>query len=425
MSSKGYNDSGANDFFIIFTVVVVFIFAILIRENFHLISGVWRWLRIVEMGMFYWIPDWLPFYGKLEIKQAFHWLLEIEPRNLAPETLYEFDHYYAKWFSWIPGMLLIYLGIRKSRHGSDITVDHDMESILYKVAPLYPFLSEFLENHPEEKELTYKPGKPDSARYSAALSPGEFSLMNPPLGLQEQAKRKVSYRKSIWDGNDDFDMDLAERALSAQIGSTFSGVSNLKPVERRLFDFLIPKMKIDEDDFIELSNLFLPSILGIKSKIKFDINNLSENELVLYKVMQGQFEKRLKTKKFKPSEFMNEKTIHAFSMDKSLEKYFKAVLAERIMMKHAFVRVGLMSLLEQARKGGVIACVEFSWIKGEDRILWYALESVGRKVSFVESAGIFAHWLIEKQLGRSLPHPEVHEAVDGLMKALKIGVEDD
>lgn len=425
MSSKGYSDSGSNDFYIIMTVVVVFIFSILIRENFHLVAGIWRWMRLAELGMFYWIPDWLPFYGNLEIKKAFHWLLETDPRNFAPETLHEFDRFYAKWFAWLPGLLLIYLGIRKSRHGADITEDHDMESILHKVAPLYPFLAEYLVNHPEEKELTYKPGKQDSGKYAAALSPGEFGLMNPPLGLKQQAKQKKSYRKAIWDGHDDFDMDLAERAFSSQLGSTFSGVSKLRPAERRMFDFLIPKMKIDEIEFINISQAFLPPIMGLKSKKEFDHSRLSECEEILYAEMAKKLEKKLASKKFDRAGLMKEKAIQSFSMDKSLERYFKAVLAERIMKRHAFIRCGLMTLLEQARKGGVIACVEFNWLKGEDRILWYALESVGRKVSFVESAGVFAHWLIEKQLGRPLPHPEVHEAVDGLHKALKIGVEDD
>ena len=225
MSSKGYNDSSSNDFYIIMTVVVVLILSILIRENFHLVAGIWRWLRIAELGMFYWIPDWVPYYGDLEIKKAFHWLLSTDPRNFAPETLSEFDRYYAKWFAWLPGLLLIYLGIRKSRHGADITEEHDMESILHKVAPLYPFLSEYLENHPEEKELSYKPGKPESAKYAASLSPGEFALMNPPLGLSQKAKKKKSFRKAIWDGHDDFDMDLAgprSRSRSPGCGSSSS-----------------------------------------------------------------------------------------------------------------------------------------------------------------------------------------------------------
>jgi intracellular multiplication protein IcmP len=84
-----------------------------------------------------------------------------------------------------------------------------------------------------------------------------------------------------------------------------------------------------------------------------------------------------------------------------------------------------MSLLTEARKSGVVAPVEFSWIKGEDRVLWYCLHSVGRKTPFVEGAGAFAHWEVERLVQRPLTRPEVHAAVEALLAALDLRADGD
>ena len=53
-----------------------------------------------------------------------------------------------------------------------------------------------------------------------------------------------------------------------------------------------------------------------------------------------------------------------------------------------------------------------------DRLFWYVLNSAGRQTYFVEAAGVYAHFLVEKSLGRPLSVPYVKEAVKALQLAL-------
>ena len=57
---------------------------------------------------------------------------------------------------------------------------------------------------------------------------------------------------------------------------------------------------------------------------------------------------------------------------------------------------------------------DFLWLKPVDRRLWYTLNSVGRQTPFAEVAGIFAHWIAEKEAGRKLLVPMVDEATKAL-----------
>lgn len=98
-------------------------------------------------------------------------------------------------------------------------------------------------------------------------------------------------------------------------------------------------------------------------------------------------------------------------------KHNRAV--NQVMHRHAYVLTVMASMLELARKDGVLACADFLWLKPTDRILWFMLNSVGRQTSFSEVAGPFAHWNVERAMGRRLLSPMVDEAVNGLDAAIK------
>jgi intracellular multiplication protein IcmP len=57
-------------------------------------------------------------------------------------------------------------------------------------------------------------------------------------------------------------------------------------------------------------------------------------------------------------------------------------------------------------------------LKPYDRRLWYTLNTVGRQTPFPEVAGIFAHWVAERDMGRKLMVPMVEEATTALEVAL-------
>lgn len=101
-----------------------------------------------------------------------------------------------------------------------------------------------------------------------------------------------------------------------------------------------------------------------------------------------------------------------------LEKHLHTKIVQRVTQLHAYMLTIMASMLELARTDGVVACSEFLWLKTLDRRLWYVLNSVGRQTPVPEAAGVFAHWITEKRLGRPLRIPMVDEAVNGLETAL-------
>ena len=103
---------------------------------------------------------------------------------------------------------------------------------------------------------------------------------------------------------------------------------------------------------------------------------------------------------------------------KLLRQYVKSKGVQRCVTRHAYVYTVMASMLELARTDGVFATADFLWLKPIDRRLWYILNCVGRQVAFSEVAGIFAHWLAEKEMGRPLHSPMVEEAVAGLELAM-------
>lgn len=101
------------------------------------------------------------------------------------------------------------------------------------------------------------------------------------------------------------------------------------------------------------------------------------------------------------------------------EKHKNNKAVNQVMQSHAYVLTVMASMLVLARKDGVLASADFLWLKPTDRLLWFMLNSVGRQTVFPEVAGPFAHWNIERALGRRLLLPMVEEAVNGLDAAIK------
>lgn len=101
-----------------------------------------------------------------------------------------------------------------------------------------------------------------------------------------------------------------------------------------------------------------------------------------------------------------------------LKKYADNPKVKEITSKHAYVYTVMASLLESARSFGVLASAQFIWLRPTNRLMWYTLNGVGRRVAFCEVAGIYAHWISEKVAEHAIERPYVIKAVDGLERAL-------
>jgi intracellular multiplication protein IcmP len=114
-----------------------------------------------------------------------------------------------------------------------------------------------------------------------------------------------------------------------------------------------------------------------------------------------------------------EKEINVSGMDVLLKKHEHSKLVQQIIASHAYVSTVMAQMLLTAREDGVQASSDFLWLKPKDRRLWYTLNTVGRQTPFIEVAGIFAHWVAEKEAGRKLIVPMVEEATNAVEVALR------
>lgn len=104
--------------------------------------------------------------------------------------------------------------------------------------------------------------------------------------------------------------------------------------------------------------------------------------------------------------------------DELWQKYYPSKMVQKLVQAHAYEFTLLIGALLFARQDGVFATSDFLWLKPRDRSCWYVLNSVGRQTPCCEAAGVFAHFLAEKSLGRALTVPMINEAVKALQLAL-------
>jgi hypothetical protein len=419
MSNKG---SGGNEdstgVIIILLAVTVFAGSYFYDKYFYLLAEGWRWVRITELYMFAWIPEWFPVLGKLEFLDTIEYLKVTDGRLLSPEFVNSVDVHYGRHLSWIPALILVFLGFKLINKTDNVSRVFSMESLLKDRAPNYPFIQKFVNNHPEQMDIFYDRKSKVSKDYAVAVSPKLFASMKPPMGLEKAAKKDKELRKSsIWDGDVDFDWDLAERSFKSQVGRRYEGLSSLNATEIRLYKELKSRVKTS----MTVGGAFIEKVTRAIVNGK-KINGLTETEMVIFDAVKAIYIIKSKGRKaLKKSDFLRKQFYLSVFKDNEIYPFFVNRHCEQVMANHAYIRTGLMSMLAETRNSGVVASLEFRhWLKGEDRTLWYCVSSVGRKVSFSESSGVFAHWLVEKELSRPIPQIFVEEAVTALKEALKI-----
>lgn len=416
--AKGSGNEDSSEMIIILAGVSIFAFSMLYNKYFAEIAEAWRWLRIGQFYLFAWIPDWVPIFGKLDFAGTIEYLKVTPGEYISSDFIRKVDVYYGKYLSWIPAIILGVLGFKLLNKTENVSRVYDMESLLKDRAPNYPFIQKFVDNHPEDKDIYYERGSKDSKDYAAAMSPKHFAEMKPPLGLEKMARKDKELRKSsIWDGDVGFDYDLAERAFKSQLGRKYEGLSSLNETEMRLYKELKKRIKSS----LSRGSEFIDSCVRHVFKGKTP-SGLTDTEKKIFNRIKEEVEKASKGKKAKKqSEMLRKPYFLSIFKTPDIHNLFIDRFCEEIMGNHAYIRTGLMSMLAETRNAGVVASLEFRhWLKGEDRILWYCVSTVGRKVSFVECGGVFAHWLVEKELSRPVPQIFVDEAIVALQEAIKL-----
>lgn len=437
--SQGQNSPGQSGaVYLVLFVILGIGLMVLLNYRFDLVASVWKFVRTIELCALSWMPKWVPIFGGLELGEACKFLKESNADTLAPETVHEFDSAYSKYFSWIPALILFYIGFKSVKKTELIGEKFDRDSMLLFYEKWFPsILSGVVKDNPLNHPLDYDRDMPETGKYGKSMSPENWAQLIPPLGLESEAKEDSSINKPIWDGEQDFDSDLCERSFIKQLGDRYEGRMNLNPTQKNVISIIHKKVPTSERDrliylkeaVIELiedlegkapnkaNEILYPTFPKIKQHIvdqikkEHKIKEEIPNDLLKDSLKKVMSEKRL----FKKLDHKNDKKPTPFMLDCQMLKI------ERRLAMHAFVNTGMMSLLVEAREAGrVDSFANFNWVKEKDRTLWYCLDTVGRNVSFVECAGVFAHWEIEKVVGKAITHPEVTTAVDAMNKYLTV-----
>src|SRR5690606_764328 len=84
----------------------------------------------------------------------------------------------------------------------------------------------------------------------------------------------------------------------------------------------------------------------------------------------------------------------------SFERWRDHKLAQRLARIYHWEHTFLYALLEYAQKSGKIGTWSFIWLKPMDRVMFYCLNTVGRKTPHAESALCFSQHQFERRCAK-------------------------
>jgi intracellular multiplication protein IcmP len=214
----------------------------------------------------------------------------------------------------------------------------------------------------------------DTGSWAMAMTPMQFCKRHQLLD-EVKPQRVEGMSRKDWDKiNVVLRKGEANRLFALQLGQLWKGPETLTPYAKALFAVFAARINADSKAAAKLL-----AQLSASSTTKLNFNGV--NSL--------------------------------------LNNHFNTKLVQRVVTSHAYALTVMAAMLATAREDGVQASADFLWLKPIDRKLWYTLNTVGRQTPFVEVAGIYAHWVAEKEAGRKLLVPMVEEATKALEIALK------
>jgi len=308
------------------------------------------------------------FVDNENIKRAIQGLNMANPDNI---TLY-----YASVISTFVGeylrypicfvLLVLALIMFKGSASMRYTKAHNMNSLVQQEKHNWPQVAPVAELDLIEEDIHAGP-------WAMAMTPMQFSKHYKLLKIE-----MVPDRKAIWRSETlpkaTLQRAQATQVFSTQLGPLWSGIDNLPPHTKALFSAFCARVEHETD----ACRAYLAKLSTSAAKGSIDYSDT----------------------------------------DSFLKKYSKAKAVQLCITRHAYVSTVMASMLVLARADGVLATADFLWVKPLDRRLWYVLNTVGRQVVVSEVAGIIAHWLAEKEMGRPLSVPMVEEATNALELAL-------
>ncbi|MEZ9708759.1 hypothetical protein AB4254_08810 [Vibrio breoganii] len=417
------NSSSEMTYLIAFAVVVALVY-FAIQMNYHYIIAAWRYLKIFELSIFYYMPEWVPFYGKMEIKEVWGYLVDTPSYLIHRDTVDVINERFGGWLSWPFGLLILVLGAKKALAITGLFVRYDEDTLLVEMSRAYPFLEQYLEKDLTREKVAFDRELPETMSTGVPMWPEDWSQLNPPLLLEKEAKSNRGLRNKIWDGHVQVDLDLAERAFVAQLGERYRGLESLSETEKKSFEVLRKLVNISVTEKVPFIRELVNTILRVKNAKRINRASLNSYGKELYDHLAGTIETELKKKgrtAATKKKIASKKFADQYVRGSEARSLLNSMEAETMMDSHAFIRCGLVRLFLLVRTGGVFnEAVILNFTKSEDRTLWLAFSSTSRQVAWVEASGIFAHMYNEIKLGEPLTYGEVSSAIQGLEEYLKI-----
>lgn len=407
----GEKDNSSDSFYIALMVLIA-VLVYLANDNFHIFVEAWAAIRLVEFKV-------LSFLGVIpNIDQGIELLSTLNSKKVTLDIMTGFDKEFSIYLSWLPGVILLYVGVKLTIESMARQSKYDINSLLGKYSKHYSYMSAYNDNDPNTKPIEYSPDDPSSAEEGTPYWPSEYIEMIPPPGLEEAAKTDPLYMRPIYSEEEGFSDELAELSFASQLGSKFTGVEDFSEAEKIAYDIIIDRVHYD-------SKTIKPVLKNIAEMAKKSPNLTKEKAGAGFKKWEL-MTLDLSWEKIKKDTGKNVAIsiiVQSILSGKQYQRGLDRAWADYLMLGHGFNKTILMTLINSANfldgagDDKIIAPGSMpKIIKRLDRPLWYALQSAGRRVSFPEGGGIYSHWIMEKSLGFPLFVPEVTEAIEGIKK---------
>ncbi len=255
------------------------------------------------------------------------------------------------------------IGIIRMKNNMSKTLN--LESLIRLQAKYFKFMTPVAITDNPSKSSLFK------GRWAKGLKPYEF--IEQKFGFKE---------KGAWN------LSIVEKELKSHLGVKINNINDIKKLDLHLKVMVLIfalRILIRRDDSNKLIDV---------SAVEWKVNNTFG----------------LKTNRL----------VSKFLADERVLKEIKILIKE-----HAFINTLLIGAMNKARQNaGKISTPEFIWLKPTDRILFYCLNQLGRKESWVEAIGATCHYSLEIKSKKALAEPHIVAAI-AKIKSLSDELNDD
>ena len=219
-----------------------------------------------------------------------------------------------------------------------------------------------IEDRPDKCSLT-------DGRWARAMRPYEF-LKHHEISLKEG----------------EYDKEKTEQALIDQLGKTVSTIEEIyqwAPSSKIILCIMIYRIMVLRDE---------------------------SNELIDRAAYAWNFNKKTNVVSFNDAGLIKEINILLHRKD-----FIKEI--EILLSMHGYVNTLIVGALDQARnQSGKLSTPEFLWLRPTNRVLFYALNQLGRKEAWIESVAVTAHFQVEQHYKKASHEAHITPAVTLIQK---------